>query len=131
MDDTIEALERLAGLRDSGVLTQPEFEAQKARLLAGAGGPAPATAAICPGCGAPLQLDPFGRCAYCGHVQPPGAPESAPSGSSSPEALAEAIFRAMPDRKIQAIKELRGKTGLGLKEAKDLIDAAERRAKGR
>jgi hypothetical protein len=34
-DDLIERLERLGELRASGVLTEAEFEAQKARLLAG------------------------------------------------------------------------------------------------
>jgi large subunit ribosomal protein L7/L12 len=43
--DVIDQLERLGKLRDSGVLTTDEFEAQKASLLAGASagaGPAPA-----------------------------------------------------------------------------------------
>jgi len=35
-DDRLEQLERLAKLRDSGALTQQEFEAEKARLLGGA-----------------------------------------------------------------------------------------------
>lgn len=34
-DDLISQLDKLGGLRDSGVLTDAEFEAQKARLLAG------------------------------------------------------------------------------------------------
>ncbi|MBJ7339637.1 SHOCT domain-containing protein [Mycolicibacterium sp.] len=33
--DVLEQLERLGRLRDSGVLTEDEFAAQKARLLAG------------------------------------------------------------------------------------------------
>jgi Short C-terminal domain len=33
-DDMIEQLQKLAGLRDQGVLTEEEFAAQKARLLA-------------------------------------------------------------------------------------------------
>lgn len=33
MDDTIEQLRKLGGLRDAGILTDAEFEAQKARLL--------------------------------------------------------------------------------------------------
>lgn len=33
MDDTISQLERLATLRDSGVLSDAEFQAQKARIL--------------------------------------------------------------------------------------------------
>jgi hypothetical protein len=34
-DDTIAKLERLAALRESGVLTEEEFAEQKRRLLAG------------------------------------------------------------------------------------------------
>ncbi|HEX4688561.1 MAG TPA: SHOCT domain-containing protein [Nocardioides sp.] len=34
-DDLIEQLDKLGKLRDSGVLTDAEFEAQKAKLLAG------------------------------------------------------------------------------------------------
>jgi hypothetical protein len=34
-DDLIEQLDKLGRLRDSGVLTDAEFEAQKAKLLAG------------------------------------------------------------------------------------------------
>jgi hypothetical protein len=33
-DDTIEQLKQLGELRDSGVLTEEEFQAQKAKLLA-------------------------------------------------------------------------------------------------
>jgi len=39
--------------------------------------------------------------------------------SLSPEVLA-----LLPDRKIEAIKAVRESTGMGLKEAKDLVDAA-------
>ena len=35
VDDMIEQLQKLGQLRDSGVLTDAEFEAQKAKLLAG------------------------------------------------------------------------------------------------
>lgn len=89
---------------------------------------------VCPGCGAPIQLDPLGRCVYCGHVSAPGTSPAVPAsvaGVTSREALADSIVRAVPDKKIEAIKELRAKTGLGLKEAKDLVDAAELRAKVR
>ena len=36
-DDRVELLERLVRLRDSGALTQAEFEAEKARILGGGG----------------------------------------------------------------------------------------------
>ncbi len=35
MDDKLEALERLASLKDQGILTDEEFAAQKAKILAG------------------------------------------------------------------------------------------------
>ena len=37
MDDKIEKLKQLGELRDSGILTDAEFEAQKAKILAGGG----------------------------------------------------------------------------------------------
>ena len=40
-----------------------------------------------------------------------------------PEQVLE-LLQHMPDRKIEAIKLLRAMTGYGLKEAKDLIEAA-------
>ncbi len=50
-------------------------------------------------------------------------------GAAAPEAAAEqdefdVILEAAGDKKIQVIKEVRGLTSLGLKEAKDLVDAA-------
>ncbi len=37
-ETTVEQLQKLAQLRDSGVLTNEEFEAQKQKVLAGGGG---------------------------------------------------------------------------------------------
>lgn len=46
---------------------------------------------------------------------------------TSPVPLSPGVMRLVEDRqKIQAIKLLREQTGLGLKEAKDLVDAYER-----
>ena len=50
-------------------------------------------------------------------------------GGAAPEAAAEqdefdVILEAAGDKKIQVIKEVRGLTSLGLKEAKDLVDGA-------
>lgn len=53
--DQIEALERLAKLRDTGVLSDTEFEEQKQRLLNGATAPA----AIAPGGGSEQPVDDF------------------------------------------------------------------------
>ncbi|WP_249522462.1 50S ribosomal protein L7/L12 [Modestobacter marinus] len=50
-------------------------------------------------------------------------------GGAAPEAAAEqdefdAVLESAGDKKIQVIKEVRGLTSLGLKEAKDLVDNA-------
>jgi large subunit ribosomal protein L7/L12 len=57
---------------------------------------------------------------------------AAPMGAGGGEAAVEAeeqdefdvILEAAGDKKIQVIKEVRPLTGLGLKEAKDVVDAA-------
>ena len=41
----------------------------------------------------------------------------------------DVVLAAAGDKKIQVIKEVRGITGLGLKEAKDLVDAAPKAVK--
>lgn len=119
MGDIIDDLERLARLREAGALTQEEFDAQKARVLNGA-------ADLCAGCGAPLHLDAEGYCAYCHEPASPvqGAVTSRPG---SDDATDDAIARANPKKRINAIKILRQQTGLGLREAKDRMDAAYRR----
>jgi hypothetical protein len=117
-DDVIARLERLQQLRDAGVITQAELETQKAALLGHAG---PVT---CTGCGAPLQVTADGRCIYCGTA----APQPSRGVQVSDDQLADSIYAAFPGKKIAAIKELRARTGLDLKDAKDRIEAAERRA---
>jgi large subunit ribosomal protein L7/L12 len=57
------------------------------------------------------------------------APAAAASDGSGVEAEAEqdefdVVLEAAGDKKIQVIKEVRGLTSLGLKEAKDLVEAA-------
>lgn len=52
--------------------------------------------------------------------------ELLPDGTSI-EALADHIWQMFDPKKIEAIKELRMRTHLGLKDAKDHIDAAIRR----
>jgi large subunit ribosomal protein L7/L12 len=60
------------------------------------------------------------------------APGAAGSGGEAAEAAEEqdefdVILEAAGDKKIQVIKEVRPLTGLGLKEAKDLVDGAPQR----
>jgi large subunit ribosomal protein L7/L12 len=57
------------------------------------------------------------------------APAAGGGGGGADEAAAEqdefdVILEAAGDKKIQVIKEVRGLTSLGLKEAKDLVDGA-------
>ena len=60
----------------------------------------------------------------------PVAVAAAPAGGAAQEAAAEektefdAILKDFGSQKIQVIKVVRGLTGLGLKEAKDLVEAA-------
>jgi large subunit ribosomal protein L7/L12 len=66
-------------------------------------------------------------------VRPPGAPAAAPAaaGPAGDGAAAEeesttvdVVLTAAGDKKIQVIKVVRAATGLGLKEAKALVDEA-------
>ncbi len=52
----------------------------------------------------------------------PGAPAEAPAEEEKDEFTV--VLTAAGDKKIQVIKEVRGLTSLGLKEAKDLVDNA-------
>jgi large subunit ribosomal protein L7/L12 len=55
-----------------------------------------------------------------------GAPAAGGDGGAAAEEQTsfDVILTAAGDKKIQVIKEVRAITGLGLKEAKDLVDAA-------
>ncbi len=61
----------------------------------------------------------------------PVAVAAAPAGGAPPEAAEaeekdefDVVLSSAGDKKIQVIKEVRALTSLGLKEAKDLVDAA-------
>ncbi len=59
---------------------------------------------------------------------------AAPAGGDAAEAEAEkdsfdVVLAAVGDKKINVIKEVRAITGLGLKEAKDLVEAAPKAVK--
>ena len=64
----------------------------------------------------------------------PVAVAAAPAAGAAPEAAAEAsevtvVLAAAGDNKIAVLKEVRTITGLGLKEAKDLVDGAPKPVK--
>ncbi len=59
-------------------------------------------------------------------AMPVGAVAAAGGGEAAAEEKTEfiATLKSVGDKKIQVIKEVRAITGLGLKEAKDLVDGA-------
>ena len=57
-------------------------------------------------------------------VAAPGAGGSDEGGGAAEQSEFEVVLTAAGGSKIQVIKELRGITGLGLKEAKELVDGA-------
>jgi large subunit ribosomal protein L7/L12 len=63
----------------------------------------------------------------------PVAAAAAPAGAAAPAAVEKTEFTvvlmAAGDKKINVIKEVRAITGLGLKEAKDLVEAAPKEVK--
>ena len=62
---------------------------------------------------------------------PAAAAAAAPAGAAAPAAPTEVsvILTGAGDKKIQVIKVIREITGLGLKEAKDLVDGAPKPVK--
>src|ERR1700754_2012118 len=60
-----------------------------------------------------------------GAVAAPGAPAAgAPAGGAAEQDEFDVVLESAGDKKIQVIKEVRGLTSLGLKEAKDLVESA-------
>jgi large subunit ribosomal protein L7/L12 len=58
-------------------------------------------------------------------VAAPGAPAAGGDGAAEEEKTAfDVVLTGAGDKKIQVIKVVRAVTGLGLKEAKDLVDGA-------
>ena len=57
----------------------------------------------------------------------PGAPAAAPAAAEKTEFTV--VLAGIGEKKIQVIKEIRVITGLGLKEAKDLVDGAPKPVK--
>ena len=64
-------------------------------------------------------------------VAAPGAPAAAGDGAPAAEEQTsfDVVLTAAGDKKIQVIKVVRALTGLGLKEAKDLVDSAPKPVK--
>ena len=58
-----------------------------------------------------------------------GAPAADGEGAAEEAATADVVLTAPGDRKIQVIKAVRAATGLGLKEAKALVDEAPKPVK--
>ena len=54
----------------------------------------------------------------------PGAPAAGDGGAAAEEKDSFDVLTGAGDKKIQVIKVVRAATGLGLKEAKDLVDGA-------
>jgi|SRR5581483_3689263 len=54
----------------------------------------------------------------------PGAPAAADGAAAEEQTAFDVVLTGAGDKKIQVIKVVRALTGLGLKEAKDLVDGA-------
>ena len=63
-----------------------------------------------------------------GGVAGPAA-AAAPVEADAPQTTFDVVLKAAGDKKIQVIKEVRTATGLGLKEAKDLVEGAPKTVK--
>src|SRR6201990_450544 len=57
------------------------------------------------------------------------APGAAPAAPAEEKTEFTVVLAAIGDKKIEVIKEVRALTGLGLKEAKDLVEAAPKPVK--
>src|SRR5215213_3690022 len=60
---------------------------------------------------------------------PGGGGGAAPAEAAEEKSTFDVILKAAGDKKIQVIKEVRAATGLGLKEAKDLVEGAPKTVK--
>lgn len=59
----------------------------------------------------------------------PGAAAGGEAGAAEEQTEFDVVLVAVGDKKIQVIKEVRGATGLGLKEAKEVVDGAPKPVK--
>ena len=60
---------------------------------------------------------------------PGGGGGAAPAEAAEEKSTFDVILKSAGDKKIQVIKEVRAATGLGLKEAKDLVEGAPKTVK--
>ena len=58
-----------------------------------------------------------------------GGGGAAPAEAAEEKTTFDVVLKASGDKKIQVIKEVRAATGLGLKEAKDLVEGAPKTVK--
>src|SRR4051795_13120208 len=59
----------------------------------------------------------------------PAAAPAGPAAEAEVKSTFDVVLKAAGDKKIQVIKEVRAATGLGLKEAKDLVEGAPKTVK--
>jgi large subunit ribosomal protein L7/L12 len=64
-----------------------------------------------------------------GGVMMAAGPAAAAPAAAEEKSTFDVVLKAAGDKKIQVIKEVRTATGLGLKEAKDLVEAAPKTVK--
>jgi len=62
-------------------------------------------------------------------VAAPGAPAAGDGAAAEEKTSFDVVLQGPGDKKIQVIKVVRAITGLGLKEAKDLVDSAPKAVK--
>jgi large subunit ribosomal protein L7/L12 len=73
--------------------------------------------------------DKFGVSAAAPMAMMAAGPADAGAGAAEEQTEFDVILTAIGDKKIQVIKEVRAITGLGLKDAKELVDNAPRPVK--
>src|SRR5438034_9653315 len=71
----------------------------------------------------------FGVSATAVAAAAPAAPAAGDEGAEEESATVDVVLTAPGDKKIQVIKAVRAATGLGLKEAKSLVDSAPKAVK--
>ena len=64
-----------------------------------------------------------------GMMMPQQGVTGKPTEEDAPKTTFDVVLKASGDKKIQVIKVVRAATGLGLKEAKDLVEAAPKTVK--